>query len=633
MATAGAPSAAAPAAAVVVTGAAGRLGLAIAQALRKAGHRVVGVDRPGAPGATEAARQLDGFVLLDLAGDAGPTGAKLCEVFAGVDAVVHCAAWPGPSATPPPAVVASGRSCPDFGIGLEDTSPSGLLRDNVMMTACLCEAAVAAGVRRVVFSSSAFAIGWSHVGPTAQGFIPASLPIDEKHAPRPFESYGLSKAMGEAVLETAARTALHTSFVSLRFPNVIKGEKWDSMPWPAPTADKPLPMLMWAYAHEDDVVEAHVNAVTLGDVASKSGHHETYIIAAPDTRFAAPTMELLDVCVGKGVVDASLPGRASILSSAKAIQRLGVRPRSWAGTAQPGCSLHPIKGNAAVLAARADPNLEHFSLDGFKLDSGLSLGPGATLAYRVYGAPPDESAGRGLILHPTSFDAVHTEVDEEVGPGKMLDIDRYCVVVMNMLGNGISFSPSTSPMYPPARSSYPSLITVGDNVRAQAAALHERFGTNKRCKVGEGSDCAAGRDLIRPPRLSLIYGYSMGALQALEWAVRFPDAVARVAAVCGTARCAPINDCFLLSLEAALCADPAWHATSDNGAGYFESTPSKGLKAFARIYSGWGIGSKWYEDDVFKHFGFESAESFIRDSYEATLMRSDRVRHQFLEVP
>jgi len=76
------------------------------------------------------------------------------------------------------------------------------------------------------------------------------------------------------------------------------------------------------------------------------------------------------------------------------------------------------------LAARADPNLEHFSLDGFKLDSGLSLGPGATLAYRVYGAPPDESAGRGLILHPTSFDAVHTEVDEEVGPGKMLDIDR-----------------------------------------------------------------------------------------------------------------------------------------------------------------------------------------------------------------
>ena len=55
------------------------------------------------------------------------------------------------------------------------------------------------------------------------------------------------------VLEAAARTAHSTSFVSLRFTNIVKRELWDSLPWPAPTAAQPLTLVMWAYCHEDDV--------------------------------------------------------------------------------------------------------------------------------------------------------------------------------------------------------------------------------------------------------------------------------------------------------------------------------------------------------------------------------------------
>ena len=94
------------------------------------------------------------------------------------------------------------------------------------------------------------------------------------------------------MLETAARTARATSFVSLRFPNIIKSEAWGSLPWPPPTAAAPRTLLLWAYAHEEDVVAAHVAAATRPDAAAP-GAHEAYIIAAPDTRFAEPTLPLL----------------------------------------------------------------------------------------------------------------------------------------------------------------------------------------------------------------------------------------------------------------------------------------------------------------------------------------------------
>ncbi len=52
------------------------------------------------------------------------------------------------------------------------------------------------------------------------------LPLDEEHAPMPCETYGLSKALGEQVAEMFARSSPETSFVSLRFTNIVKRERW-----------------------------------------------------------------------------------------------------------------------------------------------------------------------------------------------------------------------------------------------------------------------------------------------------------------------------------------------------------------------------------------------------------------------
>ena len=91
------------------------------------------------------------------------------------------------------------------------------------------------------------------------------------------------------------------------------------------------------------------------------------------------------------------------------------------------------------------------------------------------------------------------------------------------MGNGVSYSPShdivaatangtrPAPAVPP-----PTFISIADNVRAQRALLRHL-----------GVACDASQPL------SLIYGYSMGALQAYEWAASFPDGVSRIAAVPG----------------------------------------------------------------------------------------------------
>ena len=96
-------------------------------------------------------------------------------------------------------------------IGLEASPPSVLLRDNVASTAAVCDAAVAAGATRLVFSSSAFALGYTHAAAGPQALRPRYLPIDEAHGALPHETYGLSKLMGEETLATAARTALSTT--------------------------------------------------------------------------------------------------------------------------------------------------------------------------------------------------------------------------------------------------------------------------------------------------------------------------------------------------------------------------------------------------------------------------------------
>eukprot|EP00850_Spirogloea_muscicola_P021758 SM000260S09954 [mRNA] locus=s260:134105:139513:- [translate_table: standard] len=180
------------------------------------------------------------------------------------------------------------------------------------------------------------------------------------------------------------------------------------------------------------------------------------------------------------------------------------------------------------------------------------------------------------------------------GPGKALDPERWFIIVPNMLGNGLSSSPSNMP--PPNDGPDFPPISVRDNVAAQHRLVTARFGI---------------------ARLALVTGWSMAAAQAFQWAVSFPDMVPSVLPFCGSARTSPHNKVFLEGLRAALTADAAF------AGGRYSAPPSAGLRAFARVYAGWGFSQKWYWLERWRELGFGSLEDFLVGRWEQGFARED----------
>lgn len=224
-----------------------------------------------------------------------------------------------------------------------------------------------------------------------------------------------------------------------------------------------------------------------------------------------------------------------------------------------------------------------FELGRFRLHDGDELRD-AKLVYSTYGTLND--ARSNVILYPTSYGAQHPDIEWLVGP--ILDPTRYFIVIPNMLGNGLSTSPSLLP--DGARFE----VTHHDNVAAQDRLLRERFGVET---------------------IALAYGWSMGAQQAYHWAVQHPERVRRVAALCGTAKTREHNIVFLRSLEAALQADPTWDGTR------FTDVPVRGYRAFARIYASWAASQPFYAQRLYRQLGYTDLEDYLDRAWEASYRR------------
>lgn len=273
---------------VVVTGAAGRLGRKVVSDLISRGYSVFGVDKD------RPEKMQCRFLPADLTDPA-----VAVDVLTGADAVIHLAAVPGPVSEP----------------------SSVTFRNNVMATWNITEAAAAIGLQKIVFASSVFTLGW-HESPTA--YLPQYVPVDEEHPLTPFESYGLSKVLGEEIIATASRRS-GIPAVSLRIMNVIQEDGYFAFPWPTPTGLLATRFVMWPYV---DVRDAAV-ACRLALEADITGH-EACFIAAEDTRFDAPTESLLREFAPKVEIRQPLRDSASVISIEKARRLLGFRPQyAW----------------------------------------------------------------------------------------------------------------------------------------------------------------------------------------------------------------------------------------------------------------------------------------------------------------
>ena len=193
---------------------------------------------------------------------------------------------------------------------------------------------------------------------------------------------------------------------------------------------------------------------------------------------------------------------------------------------------------------------EIFDAGDVTLQSGAVF-PGMRLAYKTYGRL--NAAKDNVILYPTSFSAQHFDTEWLVSPGNALDPERYFVVIPNLFGNGLSSSPSNTPEQPFPQVSYYDAVSV------QHRLLTERFGISS---------------------IALVYGWSMGGMQAYHWAAAYPEMVQRAAIVCGSAKCSPFNHVFLEGAKAALTADPAFVD------GRFIAQPVAGMRAMGRVYAG-----------------------------------------------
>ncbi|MGO4837955.1 hypothetical protein AB4144_37495, partial [Rhizobiaceae sp. 2RAB30] len=114
---------------------------------------------------------------------------------------------------------------------------------------------------------------------------------------------------------------------------------------------------------------------------------------------------------------------------------------------------------------------EIFELGDFTLQRGATL-RAAKLAYKTFGTL--NARKDNLIVYPTWYSGQHVDNEWLIGRGMALDPDKYCIVIPNMLGNGLSSSPSNTPEpYNAAR--FPQ-VTACDNVRAQHKLVTEKFG-------------------------------------------------------------------------------------------------------------------------------------------------------------
>ncbi|MBV9781321.1 MAG: homoserine O-acetyltransferase [Acidobacteriaceae bacterium] len=240
------------------------------------------------------------------------------------------------------------------------------------------------------------------------------------------------------------------------------------------------------------------------------------------------------------------------------------------------------------------------------LDCGVRLRD-VSVAYGTYGTLNTARSNAILILHALTGDAHAAGIGKEsgntgwwpsmIGPGLAFDTNRYFVICSNVLGGcrGTtgpgSIDPTTGQRY---AMRFP-VITIADMVRLQKMLI-DHLGIN---------------------RLLAVSGGSMGGMQALEWAVAYPESVAASIPIAATCHHSAQQIAFNEVGRQAIMADPDWN----EGNFYDGKPPARGL-AVARM-----IGHITYMSDASMRekfgrrlrdkeaFGFDFSVDFEVESY------------------
>jgi len=99
---------------------------------------------------------------------------------------------------------------------------------------------------------------------------------------------------------------------------------------------------------------------------------------------------------------------------------------------------------------------------------------------------------------------------------------------------------------------------------------------------------------LKVTHLRAVIGFSMGAQQAFQWAVSYPQFADRVVATSGTAKTYPHGVVRLEGQIAALTADAAFQG------GDYTAPPAKGLEAFGTVWAAWLYSQEWWRRELWR---------------------------------
>jgi len=247
------------------------------------------------------------------------------------------------------------------------------------------------------------------------------------------------------------------------------------------------------------------------------------------------------------------------------------------------------------------------------------------IAYQTYGALNAQKNNVILICHALTGDqylcGTHPVTgkdgwwDRMVGAGKPIDTNRFFVVCSNVIGSCMgSFGPKEINLETckPYGLNFP-FITIADMVKAQSLLL----------------------DALGVDKVFCAIGGSMGGMQVLEWATRYPERISAAVVIATATRQSAQNIAFHEIGRQAIMADPDWC----DGEYIAKNTyPSKGLavarmaahvtylsetmlqEKFGRNLQGaegftYGFGADFRVESYLRHQGQSFVERFDPNSY------------------
>ncbi|MFB6202662.1 MAG: alpha/beta fold hydrolase [Halorhabdus sp.] len=236
---------------------------------------------------------------------------------------------------------------------------------------------------------------------------------------------------------------------------------------------------------------------------------------------------------------------------------------------------------------------ETFDLGAFELAEGETL-PECEIAYTTFGELND--AKDNAVLFPHMYSGTSKDMEMYVGEDMALDPREYFVILPNQIGNGLSTSPHNSPP-PYGQADFPN-VRISDDVRAQHRLVTEQFGIEE---------------------LQLVLGWSMGAQQTYEWAVRYPEMVQRAAPIGGTAKNPTQSSLLVDALIAALKLDPNWDE------GYYDDQRDlrQGLRQHARTWVLHGTCADFWRENAWEDAGFSSLNDFLHRLWDEWFLPMD----------